>query len=149
MSIGTICNREVVIVGKNDTLLEAAQLMRDYHVGDVVVVEERDGRRYPLGVLTDRDIVIELIAKDVATDAVMVGDVVGVAVALAREDDDIGETIKFMRQKGVRRLPVVDGLGALIGIVTLDDLIDIIAEQMQDLAALIGKQQSIEKKYRD
>lgn len=63
MSIGAICNREVVIVGKNDTLFEAAQLMRDYHVGDVVVVEERDGRRYPVGVLTDRDIVIELVAK--------------------------------------------------------------------------------------
>lgn len=149
MSIGTICNREVVIVGKNDTLLEAAKLMREYHVGDVVVVEERNGRRYPVGILTDRDIVVELVAKEVDFNALAVGDVISRDVSLAKEKDDVVDTIKFMRQKSVRRLPVVDELGALIGIVTLDDLIDLIAEQLKDLAVLIGKQQLVEKKFRD
>lgn len=149
MSIKTICNREVVIVGKNDTLLEVAKLMREYHVGTVVAVEENEGRRYPMGIVTDRDIVIELLAKEVDMDAVTVGDVVTRDIATVKENDDVIDTIKLMRQQGIRRMPVVDEYGALAGIITLDDLIDIIAEQLQDLAALIGKQQSLEKKYRD
>lgn len=149
MSIKTICNREVVIVGKSDTLLEVAKLMREYHVGTVVAVEERNGHRYPIGIVTDRDIVIELVAKEVGLEEVTVADVISRDVVVVKENDDVIDTTKLMRQLGVRRLPVVDELGGLVGIITLDDLIDIIAEQMQDLAALIGKQQSLEKEYRD
>lgn len=75
MPIGEICNREVVIVRKEDSILEAAKLMREYHVGDVVVVDDREGRVIPLGILTDRDIVVELIAKEVPLDSVSVQDV--------------------------------------------------------------------------
>ncbi|MGZ8215058.1 MAG: CBS domain-containing protein, partial [Methylosarcina sp.] len=69
-------------------------------------------------------------------------------ITLAKENDDVDETIKVMRQKGIRRMPVVDNAGALIGIITLDDLIDLIAEQLKDLAGLITKQQNLEKKYK-
>jgi CBS domain-containing protein len=67
---------------------------------------------------------------------------------VGKENDDVNETTKIMRQKGIRRLPVVDDNGALVGIVTLDDLIDLIAEQLKGIAALIGKQQNVEKRYR-
>jgi CBS domain-containing protein len=149
MTLRTICNREVVIVGKNDAVSEVAKLMRDYHVGTVVAVEEHDGRRYPVGILTDRDIVIELLAKDVDIHSVTAGDVMSREIASANENDGIIDTIRLMRQKGIRRLPVTGDDGALVGIVTVDDLLDIIAEQLQYLAALIGKQQSFEKKHRD
>lgn len=148
MTLKTICNREVVIAQKNDTLLEAAKLMREYHTGDVVIVEKRNGLNYPVGIVTDRDIVIEVIAKEIDGNSLTLGDVMYRELTLAKEHDDIHETIQIMRQKGIRRLPVIDDNGALIGIITLDDLIDLIAEQLKNLAELIGKQQNLEKKYR-
>ncbi|MGZ8225222.1 MAG: CBS domain-containing protein [Methylococcaceae bacterium] len=148
MTLKTICNREVLIAQKNDTVVEAARLMRKYHVGNVIIIEERNGLKYPVGIVTDRDIVVELIAKEVDINSVTLGDIMYREITLAKENDNINETIKIMRQKGIRRLPVVDDSGALIGIVTLDDLIDLIAEQLQDLAELIGGQQKLEKKYR-
>lgn len=148
MTLKTICNREVLIAGKNESVLEAAKLMRQHHCGDIVIVEEKQGLRVPVGIVTDRDIVIELIAKEVNINSVTVGDLPSRALIVANEDDGVVETIKMMRQKGIRRLPVVDSVGALIGIVALDDLIDLIAEQLKDLGALIGNEQTLEKKYR-
>ena len=148
MTLKTICNREVVIAQKYDTLVEAAKLMREYQVGSIVVVEEQNGVRYPVGIVTDRDLVIEVIAKEVNINSVTLGDVMYRDIILGKENDDVNETIRIMRQRGIRRLPVVDDSGALVGIVTLDDLIDLIAEQLKDIAALIGKQQNVEKRYR-
>jgi CBS domain-containing protein len=148
MTLKTLCNREVLVVDKDDNILEAAVLMRKYHAGDVIIVEERNGSRYPVGIVTDRDIVIEVIAKGIAIDTVAVGDLMCHGLVLAHEDDDLFDAIQIMRQKGVRRLPVIDNSGALIGIITADDLIELIAEQLQDIAKLIGKEQVREKQYR-
>jgi predicted transcriptional regulator len=148
MTLKTICNREVLIAQKNDTLVEAAKLMREYQTGSIVIIEERNGLRYPAGIVTDRDLVIELIAKGVDINSVTLGDVMYRDIILGKENDDVNETIKIMRQRGIRRLPVVDDRGVLVGIVTMDDLIDLISEQLKDLAALIGKQQNLEKRYR-
>ncbi len=63
MSIGELCSRIVVIAGRNDTAATAADLMRRHHVGDVVVVDETDGARRPLGIVTDRDVVVEIVAS--------------------------------------------------------------------------------------
>jgi len=104
--------------------------------------------RYPVGIVTDRDLVIELIAKEVDINSVTLGDVMYRDIILGKENDDVNETIKTMRQRGIRRLPVVDDRGVLAGIVTMDDLIDLISEQLKDLAALIGKQQNLEKRNR-
>jgi CBS domain-containing protein len=148
MTLKTLCNREVVIAQMSDTVETAAKLMREYHVGNVIVVEERNGHRYPVGIMTDRDIVIELIANAVDLHSVTLGDVMYRKITLASENDELDETIKIMRQKGIRRMPVVNEIGVLVGIVTLDDLIDLIAEQLKDLAELVGRQQNLEKKYR-
>lgn len=149
MSVGIICNREVVIVEGSATIPEAAKLMREYHVGNVVVIEERDGLNYPVGILTDRDIIIELIAKEIDINSVTVGDIMSSEIKLARENDDVTDTIKQMRYGGIRRMPVIDERGALIGIVALDDLIDLLAEQLKGLADLIGKEHIREEHARD
>jgi CBS domain-containing protein len=133
---------------KTIPLREAAKLMREYQIGSIVVIEEQNGVRYPVGLVTDRDIVIEVIAKEVDINSVTLGDVMYRDIILGKENDDVNETIKIMRQRGIRRLPVVDDSGALVGIVTMDDLIDLIAEQLKDIATLIGKQQNVEKRYR-
>ena len=96
--------------------------------------------------MTDRDLVIELIAKEVDINAVTVGDVMSHDLSVAREDDDVIDTLKRMRYKGIRRIPVVDDQGALIGLITLDDLLDLLAEQLKDLAGLVSKEQQSEQK---
>jgi CBS domain-containing protein len=148
MTLKTLCNREVLVAYKDDTLLEAAALMRQYHVGDVIIVEEKNDLRYPIGIVTDRDIVIEVVAQGIEIEAVSVGDLMCRDLVLAQEDDDLIGAIQLMRRKGVRRLPVVDKRGALVGILTADDLIELIAEQLQAMAGLIGKEQAQEKQYR-
>jgi len=137
MSIGEVCNREVVIVTPEESITEAARLMRERHVGDVVVVSEREGVRVPVGILSDRDLVIEVLAKEVPLDAVTVGDVMSDRLLIAREDEGILDAVKRMRERGVRRVPVVGEDGALVGILALDDLIELIAEQLTDLVGLL------------
>ncbi len=148
MTLREICNREVVFIGRESSIRYAVGLMRSYHVGSVLVVDEDQGRRLPVGLLTDRDIVIELLAKDVELDKVSVGDVMSGEILTAEEEDDILETIQLMRSGGIRRLPVVDKDGGLAGIVTVDDLIDLIAEQLTDLARLIVNEQGRERRAR-
>ncbi len=148
MLVGEACNREVVVVAKDAATDVAIGLMREYHVGDVVVVEDRLGQKIPIGILTDRDVVIELLAEGVDLDAVSVGDIMSYELHVAREGDGLTNTIKTMKQKGVRRLPVVNDQGGLVGILTLDDIIEIMAELLDDLAAVVKKEQKREKKTR-
>jgi len=148
VAIGEICNREVVFARRNDTVREAAQLMRDSHVGDLVVVEERNGRRVPTGILTDRDIAVGIVAKGLDPDVLAVGDVVGPELVLVKEDAGVSETIELMRAKGVRRIPVVDASGALVGIVTADDMLDLLAEELSALVRMVSREQRREAEYR-
>ena len=148
MSIGEICNRETVFATTDSSIQQAAQLMREHHVGDLVVVEEKAGRRVPVGILTDRDLVIEILAKDVSANNVTVGDVMSSELMTARESDGLYETMQRMRAKGVRRVPVVDTNGALVGIVTVDDLLDLLADELTALARLLSREQAREHQKR-
>jgi CBS domain-containing protein len=148
MNAGEICNREVIIVNRDQTILDAARIMREYHVGDVVVVEDRNGEKAPVGILTDRDIVIEILAKDLNADEIQIGDAMSFDLLTVQEEDEILETVKQMRGKGVRRIPVVNKQGGLEGIITVDDLLDLIAEQLEDLVSLISAGQRQEHKNR-
>jgi len=103
MTIGELCNREVVVVHKGENALEAAKLMRQYHVGDVVVVEDRDDRKVPAGILTDRDIVIELVAEQVDPESVTVEDVMSDQLLVINESDELLDTMEQMRDRGVRQ----------------------------------------------
>lgn len=138
MNLAELCNREVVIIEPDEPVIEAAKLMRQYHVGDLVVVEKRQGESFPVGILTDRDIVIEIVAAEVGLETVTVGDVMSTELVTVNQTETIGDAIMLMRREGVRRLPVVNDQGSLEGIVTVDDAIDIIAELMKDIVCLIG-----------
>ena len=109
MTVGKFCTREVVIAGRDSTILEVARLMRQHHVGDVVIVDAGDDKTEPIGILTDRDIVVELLAAEVSLDTVAVGDVMSFELVTAREQDSIWDTLQSMRAKGIRRVPVVNG----------------------------------------
>lgn len=148
MAVGEICNREVVIAEKTLSVVDAAQLMRKHHVGDLVVVEEKDGRKHPVGIVTDRDIVVEVVAAGVNPDALKAGDIMGPEVATVRESEGLFEALRYMRDKGVRRMPVVDHEGVLVGILTLDDLLSLLAEEMTELAKLVSHERQREATIR-
>jgi CBS domain-containing protein len=116
--------------------------MREDHVGDLIVVEERDGQRVPVGILTDRDLVVGVLAKDgVHGDKLDVGDVLlGTPLLTAREDEDLSPVLQRMRAFYVRRVPVLDESGRLAGILSLDDAIAALTEAMDDVAALVSSQ---------
>ncbi len=148
MPIGEICNREVVFATRDTSILETAQLMRRHHVGDLVVVDEKNDKRIPVGIVTDRDIVIEVIAKEADINSLTAGDIMGPELVTTREAEGVFETIQLMRLKGVRRMPVVDHHGGLVGIVSVDDLVELLAEEMSELAKLISREQVREAKNR-
>ena len=144
MSVGEICNREVVITEKSLSVVEAARLMRTHHVGDLVVTEEINGRKRPVGIVTDRDIVVEVVAAGVNPDMLKVGDIMGPEVATVNEGEGLFEALRYMRDKGVRRMPVTDREGGLVGILTLDDLLTLLAEEMTELAKLVSHERQRE-----
>ena len=148
MSVGEYCNRDVVVIDKTESVREAIKLMRKNHVGDVVVVEIRENASIPLGILTDRDIVVEILAEDVDLDAVNVGDVMSHQLVTVNEGTKLLDAIKQMRIKGIRRLPVVNERGELQGILSADDILELVVEQLSDIVGLISKETTNEIKLR-
>lgn len=148
MPIGEICNREVVIVNRSESVGDAARLMRQYHVGDVVVVDEKGDSRIPVGILTDRDITVEIVAKGLDADSITAGDAMSLELITVSEQEGILEALELMRTKGVRRIPVTDAGGSLVGIVTIDDLLELLAVELNSLVSVIRREQIKERKAR-
>ena len=144
MTVGKFCNREVIIADKSTSVTEVAKLMRHHHVGDVVIVDSNGEKAKPIGILTDRDIVIELIACEVAPESVSAQDVMSYELVTAREEDSIWDTLQKMRARGIRRMPVVNDAGELEGILSVDDLMELFAEELNLLAKVPFREQLIE-----
>ena len=148
MQVGEICTREVVCANADTTVAAAAKLMRQYHIGDVIVTQDEKGRRVPLGIVTDRDIVLGVVAPELNAGALTVGDIMGPELVTAGESEDVFDAVERMRNKGVRRMPIVQEDGTLIGIVSIDDVIEVLAEEMNSLARLISREQLHEQQTR-
>ena len=148
MTVGEVCNREVVITRPDASLLDAARLMNRHHVGDLVVVKEPDDQRVPMGILTDRDIALALVDWPDRVAQLAVSDVMSNNLVTAHEDENLSDTLKKMQSYGIRRLPVVNATGALEGIVTFDDIIELLSEELADLAKLVVREQKRERQER-
>lgn len=148
MRVGECCNRDVVITPRTTGIVEATQLMRCYHVGTLMVVDAGDAINKPVGIVTDRDLVIEVLALDVPLDTVTLGDVMGDRLLSAAEDDDLLRTVERMRTQGVRRMPVVGTGGALRGILSFDDVVALLGGMVTDLARLVDRQIGLEAHQR-
>ncbi|MDA8251211.1 MAG: CBS domain-containing protein [Rhodospirillales bacterium] len=148
MPIGEFCSRVVVVAERSTTVMEAARLMRQHHVGDIVVMNETDGMKVPVGIVTDRDIVVEIVVNRLDPEAILVGEIMAEGIETVRERDGVFDTIQLMRRKGVRRIPVVDDEGALVGVVAVDDLIQLLADEMGELSKLIEREQAHEAHVR-
>ncbi len=148
MQVGEICTREVVCADTETTIAAAAKLMRQYHIGDVIVTREDHGRRIPLGIVTDRDVVLGVVAPELNPATLTVGDIMGLDLITADESEDVFDAIQRMRNKGVRRMPIVQADGSLAGILSLDDIIEVLAEEMNQLARLVSREQLHERDTR-
>ena len=149
MNTGSICQVNVVTIAPGQDLAAAARLMREKHVGYLVVAEETsDGRSKVSGVLTDRDIVVAVVAREVDPRSLRVGDVMTRNPLLADVHSSVEATLRHMRDVGVRRVPVVDENGSLAGVLSLDDVIDHITEQLSNIAGSIRNEQRVERAVR-
>jgi len=149
MSTGEFCIRDVVIAEKKSGIIEVAQLMRKYHVGDVIVVEQRGEQKVPVGIITDRDIVVEVIAQQVDLNDVTAGDIMSYDLLSVQDKEGIWETLLQMCNRGVRRVPVVNDEGGLEGILAIDDMIELLAEELTLLAKISRSGQVREQKKRE
>jgi CBS domain-containing protein len=148
MTIAAYCNREVVTVGLADSVIEAARLMRDRHVGCVIATADTTTGSVPLGILTDRDIVVAVLALNLDPEEVSVGDVMSPEPHTIGIGDARSDALEMMRAKGVRRLPVVDAEGRLVAIVSADDLLGVLADEVSSLARLVSREQRRERAVR-
>ena len=148
MRVGEFCVREVIECTRKTSALELSQIMRQSHVGDVVVVDQPNGKKIAVGIVTDRDLAVEVMAKERDPALVTAGDLMGRKLVTVGEASDVYETAELMRYEGVRRVPVVDDQGGLAGIVTMDDLLKIIGEQLALLAQVIGRERFQEQQLK-
>jgi CBS domain-containing protein len=148
MKVGEYCKRAVVAIAATADAAQAAKLMREEHVGFLIVHQEGDVLQRPIGVLTDRDLVLGVMARDVDPHAVTVGDVMTRQPLIANDADQLSDMLQAMRLAGIRRVPVVNVKGALIGIMAIDDAIDVITGLMCDIAGSIKSEQRQEWRAR-
>ncbi len=143
MSIGRVAIHDVVTATRETTIREAAKLMRQHHVGDVIIVEGPESRK-PIGILTDRDLVISVLAPGLDPEVFTVGDLLTRELVTAHEGQGIFETVQQMRTRGIRRIPVVNNHGSLTGIVSVDDLVQLLGEELNEIGHLISREQARE-----
>jgi signal-transduction protein with cAMP-binding, CBS, and nucleotidyltransferase domain len=148
MSVGKICTRHVFSIDLNADATQAAKAMREYHVGFLVVTQKKDGNDMPIGVITDRDLVLEVMALEVDPHAVTVKDIMTPQPLVAHEQEPLHDTLLRMRAAGVRRVPVQDAYARLVGVLSLDDVTGYLSNLIQDLSGAIDRDQTIEQRRR-
>lgn len=145
MKMGALCNREVIVAEPSESVRDLAELMRDRHVGCVVVVRGAMGERVPVGIVTDRDLVLEVIAKGLHPSETPIATVMSAEPYCAEEDQDVYDVLQQMSVRGLRRVPVVNGKKVLQGIFTFDDLVEWTSARMLDLSRLVQHELSQER----
>ena len=138
LTAADLCTREIVVGTRTTSLTQAARLMGEHHVGCLVIVDERPAGRVPVGVITDRDLVTAVLAPDVDVHALRVEDVMNSEPVVVREQASLFDALAAMRAKGVRRVVVTDEQGLLQGLLALDDVIEVVAEQMQAVSKALA-----------
>jgi CBS domain-containing protein len=150
MNVGDICVHNVATVLEHDELTTAARMMREQHVGFLVVVMQKVGETglLPIGVITDRDIVVSVVAQATDPASLHVGDLMARHPVVVEESAPLSKALQEMRRTGVRRLPVVDREGLLVGILSLDDVLGTLSDELLDVAAATRTEVRMEKALR-
>lgn len=148
MLLRDVCTPDVISCTPESTALHAARLMRQHHVGDVVVVEDVETGQSPIGVVTDRDIVVEVLGRELDPARVTLRQIMRTPVVIASVSEQVGEAVRRMTFHAVRRMPVVDESSRLVGILCLDDLLKRLAADAGSLAEIVTREQDREHRVR-
>lgn len=140
MSTGTVCSRIVATASADETVRTAARRMLKHDVGTLVVLDTVDGMQ-PIGILTDRDIAMRCVASDIAPDEVTIREIMTQPVHSADEHMPVEEAMARMARHGIRRLVVTGENGRLVGVLSLDDVIETQATQAAAIAQILARQQ--------
>ena len=143
MKLGHVCQTDVVTTTAEMSLAEAVMEMRRRQVGALVVIEERNKGVWPVGIVTDRDIAAALTSLG-THDTPRVGDVMSRNLIVASDHDDFFDGLTKMRRFGVRRLPIISLDGQLRGIITLDDVVDVLSAKLREAAAVVPRERRVE-----
>jgi len=144
MNLSELCNKSVVTISDEDTVNYACKLLRDEHVGCLIVTDLYEGNCKPLGIITDRDIVVKVIAAGIKIEDVLVKDIMGEKFITADINKNIYEGLELMLKHGVRRMPLVNGSGHLEGIITLDDGLSHLSSELYKVTRTINMEQNRE-----
>lgn len=148
MLLKEVCVLDVVCCGRSTGIIEAARMMRKHHSGDLIVVDDPGGDRIPVGILTDRDIVVEVLGNELDPAKTTVAQVMSSKLVIAEGSEDTAVAVERMHLHGVRRLPVVDHSGGLIGVFTLDDALKLHAARAAEFVEIAAKGQTHERRTR-
>jgi CBS domain-containing protein len=135
MLLGNVMTKEVIVMLPDESVSSASKLMRNEGVGSVVIV---DRWRRPIGIITDRDIVVRVVAEGLDPDKISVGEVMTPDVISGKRADRIFDAVRKMAENGIRRLPIVDSENRIVGIISIDDLMAILITEMSNLAVVIA-----------
>lgn len=133
MSLRPLMTKEVTSLPSNASILDAAKFMTDMNVGSVVVVEDN----IPSGIITDRDIVTKVLALKKDPKTTMIGAIMASPVVTISEDKDVVDVTRLISTHGIRRLPVVDASGKLVGVIALDDVLIFLGQEMHNIATAL------------
>lgn len=145
MLVGTLCSRRPVTVSTGAPISDVARLMRDEHVGAVIVSEAGRGRTRVLGMITDRDIVRAQLERTADLSRLSAGEVMTRNPLVIGEEESVDGAIAHLRARGIRRAPVIAVDGALVGLISTDDLLTHVARKLIGLAEIVGYQRRIER----
>ena len=150
MSVADLCSRNVVTVRAVDNVVVAAKLMREHHVGYTVVVEDdfTASTQRPVGVLTDRDIVVATVARDRDPRGMTVREVMTPNPVAVKMTESLAGALREMRRVGVRRMPVVGEVGELVGVLSIDQILGALSGGLADLVGALRHGQQFETTLR-
>jgi CBS domain-containing protein len=143
MRVSTICTCNPVCVPQEMTARAAADEMHKRQVGSLIVIDATDNGRIPLGIVTDRDLVTRVMAVDCDPRTTTVSDAMTYPLVTCRGDTELSDAIRIMRSRGIRRLPVVDDAGNVVGLLAADDAQAVLAEEMMELARALATDREI------
>jgi len=144
MDLKKIGKMGVITVTAETSVPDVARVMRESHVGDVVVIESRGGRKVPVGMLTDRDIVLATIALGAPVNALAAGDIMTTDLVTVPAESSLSLVISLMKERGVKRIPLLGDRQEIVGVITLEDVTRFLAHELSALAEVSPRQQEVE-----
>ena len=148
MILEKIAVKNVVTIPENATMLEAAKAMRDDHVGSVIVVDQSSSRKIPIGIITDRDIVVSTSAFGIPPSSIQVKDVMSATLVTAKKSDSLNHIMNLMKEHGVKRIPITDTDGSLMGIISTHELMKVLSDELGEVVRVTERQREVENERR-